>query len=277
MARHSGSQTFRSGRLEQAKKLVAAGKFNEAFDCYGFLRHEYPKCVALDDAVADFLYAEAGDWQRTKYESSARLCCTRCTSDSRNGRGSKKRWRVPLANCWKNTWPKRLFLGRSWGPPRLKNFPQAQLPRALNAVKLGRPPESRHGRSRGARRRQTHRAWRWPVMRWPSGPRPTARRQPAEEAFNAFPHVVVAVHQSLFAEQLTEPITDWSVRRTQRIRGRVCSSSPAMKPMAANTSVPWEAGKLPTSASAWPSASRRASPGFAMRNCRATTSDATIA
>ena len=68
---------FDQAVLEQAKKLVAEGKFNDAFDYFGFLRHEYPKCVGLDDAISDFLYEEAKDWQRKrKYENALVLLHT---------------------------------------------------------------------------------------------------------------------------------------------------------------------------------------------------------
>ena len=57
--------------LEKARQLVDDSKFNEAFDYYEFLRRDYPKAVGLDEAIADFLYAEAKDWQRNRNYDNA--------------------------------------------------------------------------------------------------------------------------------------------------------------------------------------------------------------
>ena len=63
--------------LEEAKRVVAAGNFNDAFDYFEYLRSEYPKCKGLDDGISDFLYEEAKDWQRKRnYENAVVLLHT---------------------------------------------------------------------------------------------------------------------------------------------------------------------------------------------------------
>ena len=73
----ANSRPSTSSFWSRPRKLVAAAKFNEALDYYAFLRREYPKAVGLDDAIADYLYEEAKDWQRKRnYENALVLLRT---------------------------------------------------------------------------------------------------------------------------------------------------------------------------------------------------------
>jgi peptide/nickel transport system substrate-binding protein len=211
---------FDQAVLEQAKKLVAAGKFNEAFDYFGFLRHEYPKCAGLEDAVADFLYEEAKDWQRKrKYENALVLLHTlyerqpqRPGLESATAAATSKLLDKYVAEEDYSSARKLVRQLRKQFPSgaAAARFESQLNERAAKVVAEGRVALDAGDAQQGlALARHAMAIW----------PKADGAKQLAEEAFQAFPHVVVAV-TSPYSQQLTEPITEWSVRRTRRIERR---------------------------------------------------------
>ncbi|HVU89991.1 MAG TPA: ABC transporter substrate-binding protein [Pirellulales bacterium] len=211
---------FDQAVLDEAKKLVAAGKFNEAFDYFGFLRHEYPKCVGLDDAVADFLYAEAGDWQRKRKYENALVLLHSLYERQPQRPGLEKAMASATGKLLEKYFAEEDYSSvRKLVRALRKQFPsgtaaagfEAQMnERAVKVVNEGRVALDAGDAQQGlALARHAMAIW----------PKADGAKQLAEEAFAAFPHVVVAV-TTPYSQQLTEPITDWSVRRTQRILQR---------------------------------------------------------
>lgn len=63
--------------LEQANRLVADRNFNDAYDYFDFLRHEYPRVAGLDAGLSNYLYEEAGVFFREgKIENALALLKT---------------------------------------------------------------------------------------------------------------------------------------------------------------------------------------------------------
>jgi tetratricopeptide (TPR) repeat protein len=52
-------RVFEQMLLEEAQRLVAAGKFDQAYDYFGRLRVEYPNLGGLDNAISDYLMRNA--------------------------------------------------------------------------------------------------------------------------------------------------------------------------------------------------------------------------
>jgi tetratricopeptide (TPR) repeat protein len=208
---------FDQAVLEQAKKLVAAGKFNEAFAYFGFLRHEYPKCVGLDDAFADFLYEEAKDWQsKGKYENALVLLHTlydkqpqrrtleRATATATGKLVDKYLAAEDFSSVRKLIRELRRQFPSGAGSDRfekqLSDRAEAVVTRG-QAVLAANKPEDALSLAR-------HALAIWPKVE--------GGKALAEAAFASFPHVVVGV-TSPHSTKVTEPMTHWSVRRTQRL------------------------------------------------------------
>ena len=206
--------------LEQARKLVAERKFNDAFDYYGFLRQEYPKAAGLDEAIADFLYEEAKDWQRKrKYENALALlhtlydrqplrpglegaiaAATAKLIDNYVTAGDYASVRR-LVRTVRNEFPSGAAAPR---------FEQQMNERAVKVVTEGRAALVANDPQRAlALARRALAIW----------PKADGAAQLATEAFDAFPHVVVGVTSPYSPAQI-EPLTEWTARRDRRLLER---------------------------------------------------------
>ncbi|MBI2823161.1 MAG: hypothetical protein HYX69_00565 [Planctomycetia bacterium] len=206
--------------LDEAKRLAAAGNFNEAFDYFGYLEAEYPKVDGLPEAVADFLYEEAKHWQRNRsYENALVLLHTlydrqpkRAGLEAAIGAATAKLIEKHLqAEDYRSV--RRLVR-------EIKaRFPDgavaAQFERQLTERSAGLVAEGRQQLEAGEPRQALANARRALVI-WPAT---EGARELAEKAFAALPQIVVGV-TTPFAPLLTDPITDWPAQRTRRLVDR---------------------------------------------------------
>jgi tetratricopeptide (TPR) repeat protein len=203
--------------LEQAKRVVAEGKFNEAFDYFEFLRREYPKCKGLDDAISDFLYEEAKDWQRKRnYENAVVLLHT--LYDRQSNRTGLELAMVTATGkiIEKHIAAKDYATARRLVRDLRRRFPKGtaveRYEKQMNdwAVKV---VDEGAAKLAAGDPQQALALARRAMAIWPKAP---GTQELADQSFASSPHVVVAV-TAPYAPRLNEPMTEWSARRTRRL------------------------------------------------------------
>ncbi len=206
--------------LEKARELVKAKKFNDAFDYFEYLRQEYPKTPGVDDAIGDFLYDEAGDWQRKRnYENALVLLHTLYDRQPkyRNLEQATATATGKLLEKYNaaNDYPSVRRLVRELRSRFPSGKTATQFEGQMNERAKGVVAEGRDKLAAGDPARALALARR-AVAIWPKA---DGAKELAEEAFAAQPQAVVAI-TSPYAPALSQPITEWSVRRTRRLLAR---------------------------------------------------------
>jgi tetratricopeptide (TPR) repeat protein len=205
--------------LDQANRLVAERKFNDAYDYFDFLRHEYPRVPGLEAGLCNYLYEEAGAFYREgKHENALSLLRTlyarqpertgleaaMANSTSRlveryekdKDFRSVRKLVSELKSCFPN--------GSS-----AKKFEQQLTAMAAELVAQGQR-DLAAGKPRLALAAAT-RAW----AIWPTG---DGVRELAITAFEKYPQVTVGV--TALSDGKGDTITDWASRRAHRLAER---------------------------------------------------------
>jgi tetratricopeptide (TPR) repeat protein len=213
-------RTFDQLVLEQARQLVATAKFNDALDYYAFLRREYPKAAGLDDAIADYLYEEAKDWQRKRNYENA-LVLLRTLYDRQPQRAGLE---AAMAAATGKLIDNYVAAGDHTSVRRLVKELRTRFPAGATAARFEAQMNERamkvvaDGRDAltAGDPQQALSLARRAMAIWPKA---AGGKELAEEAFTTFPHVVVGV-TTPYSPGLDEFMVQWSVRRTRRLIAR---------------------------------------------------------
>jgi len=224
--------------LAEARRLTAAGKFDEAFDHFRYLRRNYPKMPGLEEGVQDFLAAEAESFLKAnEYERGYALLIE---LDSRNhdhprladGLGRVMDKLIGDYVAANNAQSARGLLARF--SARFKDHPVAvkwQQSLGARAAEAAVWSETALAEKRP---REAYEFARQAVEIWPQQPE---ARAAMEQAHAAWPFVSVGVLEP--APGIGEAVENWSGRRVGRLLTRPLFELSAVGAEGGQYTCPW--------------------------------------
>ncbi|MBL9124482.1 MAG: hypothetical protein JNG90_12680, partial [Planctomycetaceae bacterium] len=206
--------------LDEAEQLVAAGKLAEAFAYFDYLERNRPDQPDLKAATEKYLFADARDCQRRKKYAEALAVLDELHQRNPDFPGLDRAWGAATDKVLEPLVAAGDFVGARNRLHQLrKRFPQE--PSGLKWQQLFESQageliaqartEAAEGRLQLARQHVFAALERWPADEQARGL--------AQELFRRSPALNVAVTQPLRPSS-RDPLTDWSARRTERLRAR---------------------------------------------------------
>ena len=206
--------------LAEANALVDAGKFNDAFDYFAYLRRNYPGLPGLKESTTRYLYEEAKSWQREQQYEHAVAILNELYETNPTYNGLERALSVATGKLIEQ----RLATADHLGARALLRQLTAKFPENDVAARFNRQLQTEaEAMADGAREAfeagrisEANEKGRRAVGIWPHS---QAIRALYQEIYQAQPSVVVGVTQPL-DDSRTKRLIDRATRRTQRLLSR---------------------------------------------------------
>jgi ABC-type transport system substrate-binding protein len=213
------SRLFEQLILEEAEQLVAAGRFNDAYDYYAHLQYFYAKLPGLEESLQNYLFEEAKHYQRLgQFDHSLALLNELHRRNPQRPELSQAlgaaTGKLVEQKLTKNDYPSARKLVRSLQQKFPQNAAAAAWVEQLSAKAREGLAQAQADLAAG-KYREAADASRQSMHIWPL----EESRRLLTEAHEKFPRVVVGVTLPGGAYG-ADPMIDWAARRSARLFNR---------------------------------------------------------